>query len=134
VSEGSSDSGGSSSSDPHLTGTPGYPPGYPYVHGYIAPRPGPSASTIALTILSALATMSCYFTVVGLPALVLAILALVRVEQDPAGAERMTKIGWIVLGVGAVLVIVLFAVGMVLLGAAAFSTPSHTSIIPGGNV
>lgn len=121
-------------SGPHFAGTPGYQPGYPYAHGYVAPRPGPSASTIALAIISALVTMSCYFTIAGLPALVLAIVALVRVERDPAGAERLTKIGWIVLGVATVLVIVIFVVGVALLGATIFSTSSTTSTVPSGNV
>jgi hypothetical protein len=89
---------------------------------------------IALTILSALVTMSCYFTLAGLPALVLAIVALVRVGQDPARAERLTKIGWIVLGVGIVLVFLILVVGLAYLGLALTSTSSSTSTVLGGNI
>lgn len=81
------------------------PPGYPY-----PPRPGPSGSTIALTIVAALLTMSCYFTIAGLPSLVMAILALVRNDQDPEGARRLTRNGWIVMGVVSVVILILIVV------------------------
>jgi hypothetical protein len=78
--------------------------------------------------------MSCYFTIAGLPALVLAIVALVRAERDPAGAERLTRIGWIVLGVATALVIAIFVVGIALLGGTYFLTPSSTSTVPNGDI
>jgi hypothetical protein len=74
----------------------GAQPGYPV---YV-PKPGPSASTIVLTVVSALLTMTCYGALVGLAPLILAIIALVKNDQEPQSAKNLTKIGWIVFGAG----------------------------------
>jgi hypothetical protein len=75
----------------------GSPPGYGPPPGYAFPRPTP-ASMIVLVVLSALATTSCYFTLAGLPAVILGAIALSRNATDPQQAQRLARTGWIVLG------------------------------------
>jgi hypothetical protein len=55
-------------------------------------------------VVAALATMTCYFTLPGVPALVLSIVALTRADRDPDSCRRLTRIGWTVFGVGAGLI------------------------------
>ena len=52
--------------------------------------------------------MLCCF--VGVPSLVLGIIALTKVRTDLAETQRLTKIGWIVLGVLAAVAVVAFVV------------------------
>ena len=81
---------------PPTTQLPMAPPGagappYPYA----APvRPVP-ASPIVLVILSALATMSVYCCIIGIPSLTLGIIALTKNSTEPDEADRMTRYGWI---------------------------------------
>ncbi len=93
---------------------PGYGPtpgfgaaGYGSTPGYGAPSSPTPTSAIVLVVISALATLSCYFSLAGIPALVLGIIALTRNAQDPEGARRMAKIGWIVLGAVSAVILVL---------------------------
>jgi hypothetical protein len=82
-----------------------YPPVAPYAPYLTQPAPPVSGSTIVLTVISALLTVSCYFTVAGIAPLIIAIIALTRNTADPAGARRLTRIGWIVLGAGSALIV-----------------------------
>jgi hypothetical protein len=103
----------------------GTPPGYAPPQGYGAPQgywqgyptqpaAPTNASTVVLTVISALFTVSCYGTLIGIAPLILAIIALTRNSNDPQGARSLTKIGWIVFGsllaIAVVLVIVAIAV------------------------
>jgi hypothetical protein len=94
---------------------PGQPPGWGPGYYYPPPRTGPSGSAIALTVVSALLTMSCYFTLAGLPSLVFAIISLVRAESDPEGSRRMATVGWIVMGAVSAVVVVLIVAGLIAL-------------------
>lgn len=53
------------------------------------------ASPIVLVILSALATMSVYCCIIGIPSLTLGIIALTKNSSEPDEADRMTRYGWI---------------------------------------
>ncbi len=74
-------------------------------------------STIVLLVLSGLAVLTGAFTLAGLPALVLSIVALTRSGSDPAGARRLTNLGWWIFAGLIVLGIVLIVVGFALLAA-----------------
>lgn len=92
-------------------GQPGYgpsqggPPAYPGYPGYGYTPPGrPSttnASTIVLLVLSGLLTAST--CIMGLPSLVMSIIAITKQDNDPEGARRLTMWGWIVLAIMVVL-------------------------------
>lgn len=85
-------------------------PGYPQPAMYSAPPSNPTpASTIVLLVLSAFLTISCYFSLAGLPPLVLSIVALTKNSTDPAQCKKLTKIGWIVFAILVLLVIAGFA-------------------------
>ena len=76
---------------------PGYaPPGYAPVP-YAYPNPTP-ASMIVLVVLSAVAAASCYFSLAGIPAVILGAIALNTNRTDPQRARHLAKIGWIVFG------------------------------------
>ncbi|KNX36263.1 hypothetical protein [Luteipulveratus halotolerans] len=81
----------------------GQPYGAPYnlpPSGYVpAPTPGPTGSTIALIVVSAIIVLTCYGIIIGAPSLIMSIIAASKASTDPAGAAHLTKIGWIVLGV-----------------------------------
>ena len=84
------------------------PPG-PYAPpGQYAPPPR-NTSTIVLTVLSGVATVLC--CLLGVPSLVLGVLALTRQSTDPTSAARLTRSGWItfavLLSLGVVAVVVL---------------------------
>ncbi|UTT66478.1 hypothetical protein NMQ01_01825 [Janibacter sp. CX7] len=69
--------------------------GAPPPYAYATPvRPVP-ASPIVLVILSALATMSVYCCIIGIPSLTLGIIALTKNSSEPDEADRMTRYGWI---------------------------------------
>jgi hypothetical protein len=74
----------------------GQPAGYgaPPYGGYAAP-PATPGSTIALTVVSGIATFFCF----GIPSLILGIIALTKVSTDIEQTKRLTKIGWIVFAV-----------------------------------
>jgi hypothetical protein len=72
---------------------------------------------IVLVVLSALATTSCYFTVAGLPAVILGAMALSKNATDPQHAQRLARAGWIVLGaVSAFIVLAVVVVVAVSMG------------------
>ena len=68
-----------------------------------------NVSALVLTILSALLTLSCYCTLVGIAPLILGIMGLVKQSSDPASASKLTKIGCIVFAVLSVLAIIAVA-------------------------
>jgi hypothetical protein len=75
----------------------GQPPAPAYGQPYGTGAPSQTnASAIVLTILSVLSIC----LVVPIASLVLGIIALTKNSTDPEGSRRMTKIGWIVFGVG----------------------------------
>ena len=81
-------------------GTPGY---------YQNPAASPSnTSGIVLVIISALATLST--CVIGIPSLVLGIMALNANATDPVGSRRKSRTGWIVFGINVAVVVLLVAV------------------------
>jgi hypothetical protein len=67
-----------------------------------------SGNTIALLVVSGLATMGCLF---GVPALVFAIVAATK-THDPEAQAKYTRYGWIAFGV-TLLVIVLAVVAII---------------------
>jgi hypothetical protein len=73
------------------------PPGYatPPYGGYPQPTPTPG-STIALVVVSGILTLTCLF---GIPSLVIGIVALTKVNTNIEETRRLTRIGWITLGV-----------------------------------
>ncbi|MFN0280343.1 MAG: hypothetical protein ACKVZ6_00055 [Kineosporiaceae bacterium] len=77
-----------------------------------APNPTP-ASMIVLVVIAGLATTSCYFTLAGLPAVILGALALHNNRHDPEGARRLARIGWIVLGAVSAVIVVAIVVFIV---------------------
>ena len=77
----------------------------------MAGNPTP-ASTIVLLVISGLATLTCWFTLAGLPALVLAIVALTKARDDLPGAQRLTRIGWIAFGVITAIILGLGVLGV----------------------
>jgi hypothetical protein len=109
-------------SDPPVYGTPppptfGAPPppaggyGYPPQYGgpgYGVPAAPTPASAIILVVVAAIATLSCYFILPGLPALIIGIVSLARNSSDPESAQRLAKIGWIVFGAISGVIILLF--------------------------
>jgi len=108
---------------------PGQYPAGPWYPGYqpyaVSPAAPTSASTVVLTVISALCVLSCYGVLIGIGPLIMAIIALTRNSSDPAGARRLTRIGWIVLGS-------LFAAAVVVIGvviAIALIPASHSSTV-----
>jgi len=88
--------------------------GVPPVYAAMPARQNTSA--LVLTIISALLTFSCYFTLAGLPSLILGIMALTKQNTDFEGSRRLSKIGWIVMAVVSaltILAIILFVVGVI---------------------
>ena len=79
-----------------------------------------SGWTIALVVVSAFCL---FFVLVGVPSLVIGIIALTKARTEPAEAKRLTWIGWLVLGI-LLAVLVVFVVVVVAL---AVSTSSGDS-------
>jgi hypothetical protein len=88
-----------------------YPPGYAYPPAYAYTPPTP-ASMIVLVVLSALAAASCYFSLAGIPAVILGAIALNTNRTDPQRAQHLAKIGWIVFGVVTAFIVVAIVVGI----------------------
>ena len=90
------------------------PPGWgtPPYGGYPQPAPTPGSS-IALVVVSGFFVL---FFLIGVPSLIIGIIALTKARFDPAEAKRLTWIGWLVLGV---IVAVLVLIGVILLAATA---------------
>ena len=82
---------------------PGTPAYYQNPAG-VAPT---NTSAIVLTIVSAIATLST--CVIGIPSVIIGIMALTSNSTDPAGSRRKARTGWIVFGVNAGVVILLAA-------------------------
>lgn len=102
---------------------PGYG-GYEQPGYYVQPQAsGSNTSAIVLTVVSGIGTL--VFCGVGLPSLVMGIIALTKQPNDPAGAARLAKIGWIVFAVLAVLAVIA-VIAFIAIGFAAGST-SHPS-------
>jgi hypothetical protein len=98
----------------------GYPQpagfGTPAYGGYPQPAPTPGAS-IALVVVSG------FFVIcglIGVPSLVIGIVALTRARTEPDEARRLTWIGWLVLGILLALVVVIVVIAI----AVAVSTSS----------
>lgn len=87
---------------PHGSAGPVQQPGYgaPVRHG------GVPTSTIILLVVSGISVVTGFLFIPGIAPLVLAIVAMVRAGRDPAGARHLTRIGWIVYGVVAVLTVI----------------------------
>ena len=94
-----------------LTGYQGEP------HGGSTGGSAPT-STVVLVAISAVSLVTGAFTLAGIAGLVLGIVALVRAGTDLPAARRLTRIGWIIWAVVAVLT-VLLVVGAIVLFAAA---------------
>lgn len=103
----------------------GQPYGQPYGPGQYAPAqygagqypqgqaaPSVPPSTIVLLVLSGLATLSCWGAVVGLPPMIMAIIALTSYRQDMDRTRRLTRWGWIVFACLAVLALLIVAIGI----------------------
>lgn len=122
--------------DPYAaTGAPGAQGGYPAYQppgqwqappaAYGAP-PRQNTSALVLTILSGLGLISCC-QVIMIGSLILGILGLTKNSEDPEGARRLTKWGWVVFAVSLVLSIIavgiFFAFGL----AGAFDSGGYSS-------
>lgn len=119
---------GQASADPTAYGRPGYgqspygpsPYGSPFTpygqQAYAAPQQ--SSSALVLTILSAVGCLLCCLWFA--PSLVFGIVALSRQSSDPASSARITRYGWVSVGVMALL--------GVLLGVALFAWAVHTGV------
>lgn len=69
-----------------------YPPGY---GGYAPTGPPTPASTIVLLIISGLTIFTGIFVLVGLPALIIGIVAITKNRTAPEETRKLTRIGWI---------------------------------------
>ncbi len=78
--------------------------------------PPPTNTALPLTIVSAIATVFC--CLLSLPSLIIGIVALSKQATDPYGAAKLTRWGWIILGITAVVAVV-GVVAFFALGAAA---------------
>ena len=94
---------------------PGYPQGYApgYPPGYAYPVPTTPASMIVLVVLSAIAAASCYFSLAGIPAVILGAIALNTNRTDPQRAQHLARIGWIVFGAVTAFIVVAIVVAIV---------------------
>jgi amino acid transporter len=105
--------------------------GYPQPVGYGTPpyggypQPVPTSGwTIGLVVVSALCL---FFAFVGVPSLVIGIIALTKSRAEPAEAKRLTWIGWLVLGI-LLAVLVVFVVVLVGLAVSTSSSDSGPTI------
>lgn len=95
-------------------GQPGYgPPAFAPPPGTYGTPPQQNGAAVALTVVSGIGTALC--CLLSLPALVLGIVALTKQSTDPEGSRRFTRYGWIALGIGVavsvLVVVLLFIVG-----------------------
>ncbi len=97
--------------------------GTPPYGGY--PQPVPTSGwTIGLVVVSAFCL---FFALVGVPSLVIGIIALTKARTEPAEAKRLTWIGWLVLGI-LLAVLVVFVVVVVALAVSSSSDDSGPTI------
>ncbi|MEO7071133.1 MAG: hypothetical protein ABI131_11660, partial [Nostocoides sp.] len=116
--------------NPYATPPGGYPqpggypaPGGPAPFTYSqAPVSGTNVSAVVLLILSGLTLLGC--CLVEIPAVILAIVALTKHKDDPAGSRRLTRFGWIAFAAGLVLAVIV----VVILFANGFSTGNSSSV------
>ncbi len=87
---------------------PGYGPPPPAYGGYPQPAPTPG-STIALVVVSGFFVLG---GLIGVPSLVIGIVALTRARTQPDEAKRLTWIGWLVLGILLTLLVVVIVIGI----------------------
>jgi hypothetical protein len=73
------------------------------------PPPQTNASALVLTIISGILTVSCYFTLVGIPSLIIGIIALTKQNTDIEGSRRLSRIGWITFAIVGVLYVLMIA-------------------------
>lgn len=81
-------------------------PGTPAPHLYPAAKQPANTSAIVLTVISGLATVTGVCCFVSIIPLVFGILGIVKQDNDPDEAARMTKYGWISFAVIAALTII----------------------------
>jgi len=83
---------------------------YPPAPAPYGPPPPKNTSAVVLTVVSGIATLTC--CLLGLPSLIVGIVALTRQPTDPRSAARLARAGWITFGV----LLGLGVVGVVALG------------------
>ena len=86
----------------------GQPVGHstPPYGGYPQPASTPGA-TIALVVVSGFFVL---MGLIGVPSLVIGIVALTRARSDPEDAHRLTWVGWLVLGILVALVVLIVVI------------------------
>ncbi len=70
---------------------------------------------IVLVVLAGIAASTCWFSLAGIPALVLGIRALTLHGREPGRARRLARIGWIVLGAVRAFLVVVFVLLVVVI-------------------
>jgi 4-amino-4-deoxy-L-arabinose transferase-like glycosyltransferase len=68
-----------------------------------------------------------FFALIGVPSLVIGIIALTKARTEPADARRLTWIGWVVLGVLFLLLVVFFVI-VIAIAVSSSSTDDGTTI------
>lgn len=82
----------------------------------IVPPPSSTpVSTIALLVVAGVAVFTGIFTLAGIPAVIFGVVALVRSRRDPVAAARLTRIGWFVFTIPAILLAVAGLVALLVL-------------------
>jgi hypothetical protein len=79
-----------------------------------------------LVVVSGIAALTCYFSLAGIPSLVMGIIALTKNNTDPEGARRLARIGWITFGVISAVIILIIVAIIVIAIASSDSTYSST--------
>jgi len=82
-----------------------------------------NVSAVILTIVSGLSMLVSVFTV-GIPSLIFGIMALTSNSTDPVGSRKKAKTGWIIYAINAVVVLLVFVIGVVALIAYSSRTSS----------
>ena len=85
---------------------------------YGAP-PAKNTSAIVLTVVSGLALVACC-NLLAIPSLILGIVGISKGPDDPQGAARVTRAGWITFGVTTALVVIGWVIFFALLAAGTF--------------
>jgi hypothetical protein len=109
---------------PAAYGGYGQPGGYapPPYGGYPQPASTPGAS-IALVVVSAFFVL---MGLIGVPSLVIGIVALTRAKSDPEEASRLTWAGWLVLGILVALVVVIIVIALAVAASSSNSDDGST--------
>ncbi|WP_245667493.1 hypothetical protein [Actinomadura macra] len=101
----------------------GPPPGYGYGPPGVPYAPASNGSTIAALICNIVAIVLCC-NIVAIPGVILAAIAMGRVQSDPHSARKLTLWSWILFGASIVIGIVVLVLWIVL---AANSEPDYGS-------